>query len=116
MVVLWGGAGCYEQGTPVERAEGYLTHMRQPPPQDHHRALGIVVMKGPRGGAVSYERGTPVDQVRVLYNPSTFQVNNCLEGNAGNNAKYDEQVTLVCKSSPTCMPCPPPDSIDFADW
>ena len=42
-----------------------------PPPQDHHRALGEVLLKNPRGrlvftsevpqgGAVSYERGTPV--------------------------------------------------------
>ena len=29
------------------------------PPQDHHRALGIALLYGPRGGG-SFERGTPV--------------------------------------------------------
>jgi len=32
----------------------------RPPPADPHRALGMVLLKGPGGGAVSYERGTPV--------------------------------------------------------
>ena len=30
-----------------------------PPPSDHHRALGLVLLWGPRGGAIAYERGTP---------------------------------------------------------
>ena len=32
------------------RLQGYLAHKKQPPPpQVHHRALGIVLLKGPRG-------------------------------------------------------------------
>ena len=29
--------------------QGYLAHKKQPPPHDHHRALGIVLLQGPRG-------------------------------------------------------------------
>ena len=32
------------------RVQGYLAHKKQPPPQGHHRALGIILLKGPRGG------------------------------------------------------------------
>jgi len=38
------------------RLQGYLAHKKQ----GFHRALGIVLLKGPRGGAVSHGRGTPV--------------------------------------------------------
>ena len=27
--------------------QGYLAHKKHPPPQDHHRSLGIGVLKGP---------------------------------------------------------------------
>ena len=29
--------------------QGYLAHKEPPPPQDFHRALGIVLLKSPRG-------------------------------------------------------------------
>ena len=29
--------------------KGYLAHKKPPPPQDHHRPLGIVLLQGPRG-------------------------------------------------------------------
>ena len=28
----------------VERIQGYLAHKKQPPPQGHHRALGLVLL------------------------------------------------------------------------
>ena len=30
--------------------QGSLAHKKQPPPLDHHRTLGIVLLKGPRRG------------------------------------------------------------------
>ena len=30
--------------------QGYLAHKKSPPPWDHHRALSIGLLKGPRGG------------------------------------------------------------------
>ena len=51
----WGGTPEPYRGTSL---------IRIPPfPWDHHRALGIVLLYGPRGGAVSYEQGTPVGPV-----------------------------------------------------
>ena len=52
--MLWVSGSDYEyvqcnrctQCTYVQR---YLAHKKQPPPQDHHRVLGIVLLKGPRG-------------------------------------------------------------------
>jgi hypothetical protein len=29
--------------------QGYLAHKQHPPPQDHHTALGIVLLQGPTG-------------------------------------------------------------------
>ena len=37
------------------------------PPWDHHRALGIVLLEGPRGVAAFYERGTPVREAIVRH-------------------------------------------------
>ena len=61
MVVLGGGAVSYERGTPVGAGagpsrdgphirQGYLAHKKRPPPQEHHRSLGIGLLKGPTGG------------------------------------------------------------------
>ena len=30
--------------------QGYLAHKKQPPPEDHHRSLGIGLLQGPTGG------------------------------------------------------------------
>jgi hypothetical protein len=47
------GLGCRgHRGTSLIR--------NSPPPQGFHRALGIVLLWGPRRGAVSYGRGTLV--------------------------------------------------------
>ena len=40
--------------------QGYLARKKLPPPYNHRRVPGIVLLKGPRGEAVSCERGTPV--------------------------------------------------------
>ena len=47
---------------PRGHLQGYLAHKKpQPPlPYEHHRALGMVLLKGPRGALFFYERGTPV--------------------------------------------------------
>ena len=37
--------------------QGYLSHKKHPPPQDHQKSLGIGLLQCPTGG-VSYERGT----------------------------------------------------------
>ena len=29
--------------------QGYLAHRKHPPPYDHHRAIGMVLLKGLRG-------------------------------------------------------------------
>ena len=76
MVVLGGGAVCYERGTtlsgdgvkvdtevvpvflrmpygrthaPTHRLQGYLAHKKHPPAWDHHRSLGIGLLSGPHG-------------------------------------------------------------------
>ena len=36
--------------TAIISIQGYLAHEKLSPPQDHHRALGMVLLKGPRGG------------------------------------------------------------------
>ena len=33
----------------MRQIQGYLAPKKQPPPQDHHRALGMVLLLGPRG-------------------------------------------------------------------
>ena len=33
----------------VRPLQGYLAHKKSPPPQDHHRALDILLLQGPRG-------------------------------------------------------------------
>jgi hypothetical protein len=33
----------------VPTLQGYLTHEKPPPPQEHHRSLGIVQLFGPTG-------------------------------------------------------------------
>ena len=38
--------GPYSSHMPIQ---GYLAHKKLPPPQDHHRALGIWPLQGPRG-------------------------------------------------------------------
>ena len=35
--------------TPCPTLLGYLAHKKEPPPQDHRRALGMVLLYGPRG-------------------------------------------------------------------
>ena len=69
MVVLGGGAVSYERDTPVQHGpaypmvvlggggfvmseaplQGYLAHMKPPPPWDRHRSLGTVQLYGPMG-------------------------------------------------------------------
>ena len=33
-----------------QSVQGYLAHKNPPPPQDRHRALGLVLLKGRKGG------------------------------------------------------------------
>ena len=54
---LGGGAVSYERGTPVDHGaiapgaiQCYLAHKKTPILEDHHRALGISLLYGPRGG------------------------------------------------------------------
>ena len=35
----------------IPRLQGYLTCQKTPTTEDHHMALGIALLKGPRGGA-----------------------------------------------------------------
>ena len=50
----------------------YLAHKKHPPPQDHHRSLGIGLLFDPAVGGSSYERGTLVVTVpRVSRTPPT---------------------------------------------
>ena len=34
----------------TELVQGYLAEKKHPPPYDHHRTLGIVILQGPRRG------------------------------------------------------------------
>ena len=34
----------------MPEVQGYLAHQKPTPPRDHHRALGIGLLQGPRGG------------------------------------------------------------------
>ena len=52
--------------------QGYLAHVRQPPPLRATMVSGIVLLQGPTRGAVSYERGTPVAPEDVVwFNPDS---------------------------------------------
>ena len=43
-------SGARQGGTlRAKRVQGYLAHKKPPPPQDFHRALGIVLLQGPKG-------------------------------------------------------------------
>ena len=74
-----------QHGTRGE-TQGYLTHEKQPPPQDLHRALGIVLLQGPRGAlflmsevplfvpAWAMDLGTVAPLLKfVLTNSETYQ-------------------------------------------
>ena len=43
-MVVWG-----ERALQFEGSQGYLAHKKTPIPQDHRKALGIDLLKGPRG-------------------------------------------------------------------
>ena len=41
------------EGVSIARVQGYLAHKKVPPPQDHRRALGIVLLYRPEWGVGS---------------------------------------------------------------
>ena len=43
-VNLGGGAALSAFNPEPETLQGYLAHKKQPPPHDHHRALGIALL------------------------------------------------------------------------
>ena len=62
---MFRGSECEVSRFGALRVEGYrgtslIIIKTAPPPKGHHKALGIVLLWGPRGGAVSHERGKPV--------------------------------------------------------
>ena len=52
--------------------QGYLAHKTQHPPWDHHRALGIVLLKGPR------ERLFLVSEVPLSGSPVPVEGGRCV--------------------------------------